>query len=285
MKFLRVGPAGQEKPAVLASDGTIRDISSLVNDICPKSIASGVLSELDDVSVLKYPQLADNERIGPCIRRTGNFIAVGLNYIQHAIETDAPIPEEPILFNKASSCISGPHDPVVLPRGSEKSDWEVELAMVIGRPTSYVIESEALDHVFGYMVCNDVSERAFQLERGGQWMKGKCCPTFGPIGPLLVTAEEVGDPQTLILWLDLNGERMQESNTDDMIFSVARIVSYTSQFMALEPGDIITTGTPQGVGLGMSPNRFLKQGDVMELGIEGLGSQRQTVMGFDPEIA
>jgi len=285
MKFMRVGTAGRERPAVLANDGTIRDISTLVDDICPNSIGSGVLSGLDDVSILKYPQLAKGERIGPCIQRTGNFIAVGLNYIQHAIETNAPIPEEPILFNKASSCISGPHDPVVLPRGSEKSDWEVELALVIGRPTSYVSESEALDHVFGYMVCNDVSERTFQLERGGQWMKGKCCPTFGPIGPLLVTAEEVGDPQALKLWLDLNGERVQESSTDDMIFSIARIVSYTSQFMALEPGDIITTGTPQGVGLGMSPNRFLKQGDVMELSIEGLGTQRQTVMEFDSESA
>lgn len=209
--------------------------------------------------------------------RTGNFIAVGLNYVQHAIETNAPIPDEPILFNKASSCISGPNDDVVQPKGSTKLDWEVELAFVIGKRASYVGEEEALGYIFGYMICNDVSERAFQIERGGQWMKGKCCPTFGPIGPWLVTADEIGDPQNLKLWLEVNGDRVQDSNTDDMIFPIAKLVSYISQFMVLEPGDIVTTGTPPGVGLGMTPNRFLKPGDTMRLGIEGLGEQRQQV--------
>ncbi len=264
----------------MLASGQIYDISSLVDDISPETIADGSLASLDDTAIRACPEVAGNLRTGPCLKRTGNFVAIGLNYVQHALETNAPIPEEPILFNKAPSCLSGPNDPVMLPRESSKADWEVELALVIGKRTSYVSEADALDAVFGYTICNDVSERAFQLERGGQWMKGKCCETFGPLGPWLVTGDDVGDPQKLRLWLDLNGERLQDSNTDDMIFSVAKIVSYVSQFLVLEPGDVITTGTPQGVGLGMSPERFLKPGDEMRLGIDKLGEQTQSVVAF-----
>ena len=277
MKFLRFGDTGAERPGVLTDDGTIRDISGLVADIDPGMLAKGALRDLDPAAIRKCPEAPAGSRLGAPIARTGNFLAIGLNYVQHALETNAPIPEEPILFNKASSCISGPHDNVLLPPGSEKLDWEVELAFVIGTRAFRIPEERALDHVFGYMVCNDLSERHFQLERGGLWTKGKCYPTHGPLGPWLVTADEVDDPQKLGLWLEVNGERLQDSNTDDMIFPVARIVSYLSQFLVLEPGDIITTGTPQGVGLGMKPERFLKAGDVMELGIEKLGVQRQTV--------
>lgn len=281
MKFLRFGPAGHEKPGCLLEADDIHDISSLIPDVCPQTIASGQLTAIDVEQVRKCPIVPGKPRLGPCLKRTGNFIAVGLNYVQHALETNAPIPDEPILFNKAPSCICGPDDTVILPKGSTKADWEVELALVIGKPALYVSEADALEYVFGYTICNDVSERQFQLERGGQWMKGKCCPTFGPLGPWLVTADEVGNPQKLNLWLDLNGERVQDSNTNDMIFSIARIVSYISQFMALEPGDVITTGTPQGVGLGMSPNRFLKSGDEMSLGIEKLGQQNQIVSAYE----
>lgn len=281
MKFTRFGPTGQERPGCIGSNGKLHDISSLAADIDPAAVASGALAAISMDAVDACPVVGDDQRIGACMARTGNFIAVGLNYVQHAVETGSPIPQEPILFNKASSCICGPNDNVIQPKGSTKLDWEVELALVIGKPTSHVSEDEALGCVFGYMICNDVSERAFQIERGGQWMKGKCCPTFGPLGPWLVTADEVGDPQTLGLWLEVNGDRVQNSNTDDMIFSIANIVSYTSQFMDLEPGDIITTGTPQGVGLGMSPNRFLKPGDTMRLGIDKLGEQQQRVVAFE----
>jgi 2-keto-4-pentenoate hydratase/2-oxohepta-3-ene-1,7-dioic acid hydratase in catechol pathway len=214
------------------------------------------------------------------VAQPGNFIAVGLNYVQHAIETNAPIPTDPILFNKAPSCISGPNDPVLLPRNSVKTDWEVELAFVIGKAAHYVDEADALDHIAGYFVCNDVSEREFQLERSGQWVKGKMFPTFGPLGPWLVTPDEIADVQKLQLWLELNGKRIQNSSTSDMIFSIARLVSDISQYVLLQPGDVITTGTPPGVGLGMKPPVFLKKGDVMTLGIEGLGEQRQEVVGF-----
>ena len=241
--------AAQKNPAVVASDGSIRDISQLISDIDVAAFASGSLAAISQGDVDGCPEVAGDPRIAACVAHTGNFIAVGLNYVQHAVETNSPIPQEPILFNKASSCICGPNDAVIQPKGSTKLDWEVELAFVMGKTASYVSEQDALDCIFGYMICNDVSERAFQIERGGQWMKGKCCPTFGPLGPWLVTSDEVGDPQDLKLWLDVNGERVQDSNTDDMIFSIAKnIVSYTSQFMTLEPGDIITTGTPQGVG-------------------------------------
>ena len=276
MKFLRFGDSGAERPGAMGDDGKIRDITALVADIDPTTIA--LLAQLDAAAIMGCPEVADGVRLASPIARTGNFLAIGLNYVQHALETKSPIPEEPILFNKASSCISGPNDPVLLPPGSEKLDWEVELAFVIGKRAFRVSEDDALHHVFGYMVCNDVSERHFQMERGGLWTKGKCYPTHGPLGPYLVTADEVGDPQKLHLWLDVNGERVQDSNTDDMIFPVARLVSYLSQFMALEPGDIITTGTPQGVGLGMVPQRYLRAGDVMALGIEKLGQQHQTVI-------
>lgn len=275
MKFLRFGDIGAERPGVMGDDGKIHDISGLVSDIDPTTIAS--LAQLDAAAIGACPAVAEGTRLASPIARTGNFLAIGLNYVQHALETNSPIPEEPILFNKASSCISGPNDPVLLPPGSEKLDWEVELAFVIGKHTFRVSEDDALNHVFGYMVCNDLSERHHQLERGGLWTKGKCYPTHGPLGPYLVSADEVGDPQKLGLWLEVNGERLQDSNTDDMIFPVARIVSYLSQFLVLEPGDIVTTGTPQGVGLGMVPERYLRAGDVMELGIDKLGVQRQIV--------
>tara|TARA_R100000935_G_scaffold58902_1_gene99353 strand:+ start:9232 stop:10080 length:849 start_codon:yes stop_codon:yes gene_type:complete len=277
MKFLRFGEKGAERPGVMDVDGLIRDISSLVQDIDPITIAAGALSGITSDAVAACPEVSEGTRIGAPVARTGNFMAIGLNYVQHAHETNAPIPEEPILFNKASSCISGPQDDVLLPPGSEKLDWEVELAFVIGKRAFRVAEESALDHVFGYMICNDLSERQFQLERGGLWTKGKCYPTHGPLGPYLVTADEVGDPQNLQLWLEVNGERLQDSNTDDMIFPIRHIVSYLSHFLVLEPGDVITTGTPQGVGLGMKPERYLKAGDVMSLGIDKLGQQRQIV--------
>lgn len=277
MKLFRFGPAGHEKPGAVDASGVHRDISSLIDDINPSTIGSGAIEKIRTAKLDDLPEVK-GVRIGPCIATTGNFIAIGLNYTQHAIETNSPIPAEPILFNKAPSCIVGPNDDVVLPRGSVKSDWEVELAFVMAKKAHYVSESEALSHVLGYCICNDISEREFQLERGGQWVKGKCAPTFGPIGPYLVTADEIPDPQKLDLWLDLNGKRVQNSSTSDMIFSIAQIVSYLSQFMLLLPGDLITTGTPPGVGLGMKPNVFLKKGDVMRLGVDGLGVQEQRVV-------
>ncbi len=278
MKLLRYGPAGQEKPAVLDSDGNVRDISTIALDINPKTFANGLIDKVKAADLTKLPILPAGQRIGPCVTESGNFIAVGLNYADHAAETGAAIPKEPILFNKARSCIVGPNDDVHLPPGSEKSDWEVEIAFVIGKTASYVAEAEALSYIAGYCVCNDVSERAYQIERGGQWMKGKCCPTFGPLGPYLVTTDEVPDPQNLSLWLELNGKKVQNGSTKTMIFPIAHLVSYISQFMILEPGDIVTTGTPPGVGLGMKPPLFLKKGDVMRLGIDGLGVQEQRVV-------
>lgn len=278
MKLLRYGPAGSERPGVHAQDGTIRDLSGIVSDIDGAAFEAGLMGKLHGIDFSTLPVVEQNTRLGPCVGSVGNFIAIGLNYTDHAIETNAPIPEEPILFNKARSCIVGPNDDVVLPRGSTHSDWEVELAFLIGKRTYEVSEAHALDHVAGYFICNDISERRFQLEMGGQWVKGKCAPTFGPIGPYLVTADEVQNPQNLDLWLDLNGERLQNSTTRNMIFPIAHLVAYVSRFMVLEAGDIITTGTPPGVGLGMKPERYLKPGDVMELGIGGLGTQRQTVV-------
>ena len=224
--------------------------------------------------------MTGNPRLGSCVAQPGNFIAVGLNYADHAAESNLPVPQEPVLFNKAPSCVVGPNDDVVIPRGSEKTDWEVELAIIIGSRASYVEEKDALSYVAGYAVCNDVSERAYQIERSGQWMKGKGCPTFGPLGPWMVTADEVGDVQNLSMWLDVNGKRMQTGSTKTMIFDCAQLVSYISHFMILEPGDIITTGTPPGVGLGMKPPQFLKAGDVVTLGIEKLGEQRQKVVAY-----
>jgi 2-keto-4-pentenoate hydratase/2-oxohepta-3-ene-1,7-dioic acid hydratase in catechol pathway len=280
MKLLRYGPQGSEKPGLMDDQGQIRDLSEVVTDIDPDFFAGDGLRKVAAMDINQLPIVQGTPRIGACIRRPGNFIAVGLNYVQHAIETNAPIPGEPILFNKAPSCISGPFDPVTLPVGSVKSDWEVELAIVIGRDALYVSEESALDYVAGYCVCNDVSERESQLEHGGQWVKGKMFPTFGPLGPWLVTKDEVADVQELKLWLELNGKKVQDSSTNDMIFPIRKLVSYISQFVALQPGDVITTGTPPGVGLGMHPEVYLRAGDTMKLGIEGLGTQEQRVVNW-----
>jgi len=280
MKLLRYGPQGSEKPGLMDDEGQIRDLSEVVKDIDPDFFAGDGLRKVAALDVNQLPIVPGTPRIGACIRRPGNFIAVGLNYVQHAIETNAPIPSEPILFNKAPSCISGPFDPVTLPVDSVKSDWEVELAIVIGRDALYVSEESALDYVAGYCVCNDVSERESQLEHGGQWVKGKMFPTFGPLGPWLVTKDEIADVQQLKLWLELNGRKVQDSSTNDMIFPIRKLVSYISQFVALQPGDVITTGTPPGVGLGMHPEVYLKAGDTMKLGIEGLGTQEQKVVNW-----
>jgi 2-keto-4-pentenoate hydratase/2-oxohepta-3-ene-1,7-dioic acid hydratase in catechol pathway len=277
MKLVRHGKPGRERPGAIDEAGGIRDLGDACEDFGPAFFAGDGLQRLRDIDLGRLPLVPKEARLGPCVAQPGNFIAIGLNYVQHARETNAPIPKDPILFNKAPSCISGPDDPVLLPRASRKADWEVELALVIGRPAHYVSERNALSCVAGYFICNDISEREFQLERSGQWVKGKMFPTFGPIGPWLVTPDEIADVQNLHLWLELNGERLQDSSTNDMIFSVARLVADCSQYVLLQPGDIITTGTPPGVGLGMKPERYLKPGDVMRLGIEGLGIQQQRV--------
>ena len=274
MKLLRYGPKGQEKPGILDAEGKVRDLGGQVPDFQGDGISLAALDAIRAIDIDSLPIVAP-DRIAACLADVPNFYCIGLNYAKHAAETGAQPPTEPIVFSKATSALSGPFDPVVIPRGSEKSDWEVELGVVIGKAASYVSEEDALDYVAGYCTINDVSERTFQIERGGQWIKGKSAPTFGPVGPWLVTADEVPDPQALRLSLKLNGETMQESDTSDMIFSVREIVSYMSNFMELRPGDIIATGTPSGVGMGQSPQRFLRPGDVMELEVEGLGAQRQ----------
>ncbi|ACM38773.1 MULTISPECIES: fumarylacetoacetate hydrolase family protein [Rhizobium/Agrobacterium group] len=274
MKLMRVGPIGQEKPALLDSDGKIRDLSAHVTDIGGAAISPEGLSQLAALNPETLPELAPG-RIGACVSGTGKFICIGLNYSDHAAETGATVPPEPVIFMKATSAICGPNDEVLIPRGSEKTDWEVELGVVIGKTAKYVSEADAMDYVAGYCVSHDVSERAFQTERAGQWTKGKSCDTFGPIGPWLVTKDEIADPQNLKMWLTVNGETMQDGSSKTMVYGVAFLVSYLSQFMSLHPGDVISTGTPPGVGLGMKPPRFLKAGDVVELGIEGLGTQKQ----------
>ncbi|BCH55675.1 fumarylacetoacetate hydrolase family protein [Agrobacterium vitis] len=274
MKLMRVGPIGQEKPALLDSDGKIRDLSAHVTDIGGAAISPEGLSQLAALNPATLPELAPS-RIGACVSGTGKFICIGLNYSDHAAETGATVPPEPVIFMKATSAICGPNDEVLIPRGSEKTDWEVELGVVIGKTAKYVSEADAMDYVAGYCVSHDVSERAFQTERAGQWTKGKSCDTFGPIGPWLVTKDEIADPQNLKMWLTVNGETMQDGSSKTMVYGVAFLVSYLSQFMSLHPGDVISTGTPPGVGLGMKPPRFLKVGDVVELGIEGLGTQKQ----------
>jgi 2-keto-4-pentenoate hydratase/2-oxohepta-3-ene-1,7-dioic acid hydratase in catechol pathway len=281
MKLLRFGPAGQEKPGILDADGNVRDLSGKCPDFAGAGVSLEALDAIRAIDVDSLPVVAEPGRIGSCVASVPNFFCIGLNYAKHAAETGAEPPKEPIIFNKATSALSGPFDDVVIPKGSVKSDWEVELGVVIGKEASYVSEEDALSHVAGYCVINDMSEREFQIEKGGQWIKGKSAPTFGPTGPYLVTADEVGDPQTLALSLDLNGETVQDSNTDDMIFSVKEIVSYMSQFMKLQPGDIIATGTPSGVGMGMKPQRFLKAGDKMTVRIEGLGEQEQTAVAYE----
>lgn len=278
MKFLRFGQAGAERPGCLDGAGTIRDLSGFIDDFTPATLSCETLARLADTDLSALPAVPAGTRIGPCVGSARNFYAVGLNYARHARETNNPEPAEPVLFSKSTSSICGPNDPIILPKDSVKTDWEVELGIVIGRECEYVEEVDALDHVAGYCTINDVSERAFQIERGGQWIKGKSARNFGPLGPWLVTPDEVGNPQDLALTLSVNGERMQASSTSDMIFGVATIISYVSHFMPLLPGDIIATGTPEGVGLGFAPPRFLRPGDVLELSVEKLGAQRQTVI-------
>jgi 2-keto-4-pentenoate hydratase/2-oxohepta-3-ene-1,7-dioic acid hydratase in catechol pathway len=276
MKLMRVGAPGAEKPAILAADGTIRDLSAHVADIGGAAIGPEGLAKIAAIDIASLPVVSADTRIGACVAGTGKFICIGLNYSDHAAETGATVPPEPIIFMKATSAIVGPNDNVLIPRGSEKTDWEVELAVIIGKTAKYVSEDDALDYVAGYAVSDDVSERAFQTERSGQWTKGKSCDTFGPIGPWLVTKDEIADPQNLGMWLTVNGQKFQDGSTKTMVYGVKYLVSYLSQFMSLHPGDVISTGTPPGVGMGQKPPRYLKHGDVVELGIEGLGTQKQT---------
>jgi ureidoglycolate lyase len=276
MKLLRFGERGQEKPAALDAQGRIRDLSSVVGDIDGSVLGDAALAKLRGVDLASLPLVADGVRIGPCVGRVGKFICIGLNYADHAAESNLPVPSEPVVFNKWTSAIIGPNDDVEIPRGSKKSDWEVELGVVIGKAAKYISVEQALDHVAGYCVINDVSEREWQIERGGTWDKGKGFDTFGPLGPWLVTRDEVPDPQKLALWLEVDGHRYQNGNTSTMIFSVAQVISYLSQCMSLQPGDVISTGTPPGVGMGVKPAPvFLKAGQTMRLGIEGLGEQQQ----------
>jgi 2-keto-4-pentenoate hydratase/2-oxohepta-3-ene-1,7-dioic acid hydratase in catechol pathway len=280
MKLARYGRAGREKPALVDGNGKLRDLSEVVTDIDADVLSPRSLGRLAKIKPESLPAVRGSPRLGPCLRQVGNFIAIGLNYSDHAAESGMPVPKEPLLFSKAPSCVVGPNDDVVIPKGSKKTDWEVELAVVIGARASYVSEADALSHVAGYCICNDVSEREFQHERAGQWVKGKSAPTFGPLGPWLVTPDEIEDVQGLNMWLDVNGERMQTGSTATMVFGVRTLVSYASQFMVLEPGDVITTGTPPGVGAGKKPPRFLKAGDTMTLGIDGLGQQSQHVVAW-----
>lgn len=279
MKFLRYGPRGAEKPGLLDDDGNIRDLSGSVPDIAGAVLAD--LPSLSSIDVSTLPVVDGNPRLGACVGGTGKFMCIGLNYADHAAESGLAVPSEPVLFMKATSAICGPNDPIIIPRGSEKTDWEVELGVVIGKAAKYVSQADAMDHVAGYCVINDVSERAFQIEREGQWTKGKSCDNFGQLGPWLVTPDAVGDPQNLSMWLEVNGERVQDGSTKTMVYGVAHLVSYLSQFMTLHPGDVISTGTPPGVGLGFTPPRYLKAGDVVELGIQGLGTQKQTCVADD----
>ena len=278
MKLLRCGSLNKEKPAVLDKNGKIRDISSHIKDLNPKNISFTNLAKLKKINLESLPEIPSSERIGSCIANPGKFVAIGLNYSDHAAETGAKIPTEPIVFMKATSCIVGPNDDVVIPKNSKKTDWEVEIAFVVGKETKYIKEEDAQDHIFGYCLVNDVSEREFQIEKLGQWVKGKSADTFGPIGPYLVTKDEIPDVQNLNLSLDVNGKRMQTGNTNNMIFNINYILSYLSNFMSLQAGDIVTTGTPPGVGMGMKPQVFLKSGDVMKLTIDHLGEQKQTVV-------
>ncbi len=280
MKLVRYGRPGREKPGLIDADGKLRDLSGIIDDIGPEQLSDKALAKLARINPAKLPAVRGKPRFGVPIHGVGKFLAIGLNYSDHAAESNMPIPKEPILFTKAISSLSGPDDDVMQPKDSTKMDWEVELGVVIGTRAHHVSERQALSHVAGYCVVNDVSERAFQLERGGSWDKGKGCDGFGPVGPWLVTRDEIANPQRLAMWLDVNGVRRQTGNTKTMIFSVAKIVSYVSRFITLMPGDIIATGTPPGVGMGMKPQQFLSPGDEMHLGIEGLGEQRQKVVRF-----
>jgi 2,4-diketo-3-deoxy-L-fuconate hydrolase len=280
MKLVRYGKPGKEKPGLIDAEGKLRDLSAVIPDVGPDQLSDAALARLARLKTDKLPLVKGSPRYGCPVTGIRKFIAIGLNYADHAAEAGLPVPAEPIVFMKATSCIQGPDDPVMLPKGSLKTDWEVELGVVIGTRARYVSQKAALGHVAGYCVVNDVSERAFQMERGGTWDKGKGCDTFGPIGPWLVTRDEVPNPQKLGLWLDLNGQRVQTGSTRTMVFGVAKLISYVSQFMTLEPGDVIVTGTPPGVGMGMKPPVYLKKGDQMALGIDGLGEQRQAVVPF-----
>jgi ureidoglycolate lyase len=281
MKLMRVGAKGAEKPAVLLSDGTIRDLSGVVDDIAGGVLTPEGLEKIAGADLVALPELDKNQRIGPCVGRVGKFICVGLNYADHAAESGLDVPKEPVLFMKATSAICGPNDDVIIPKNSTQTDWEVELGVVIGKEALYVDAADALDHVAGYCVVNDVSEREFQTKRSGQWVKGKSADTFGPIGPWLVTRDEIADPQNLGMWLEVDGHRYQNGSTKTMVYGVAHVVSYISQFMSLQPGDIITTGTPPGVGMGIKPDPvYLKPGQTMRLGIEGLGEQTQRTVAW-----
>lgn len=275
MKLLRVGEKGKERPAMLDEQGELRDLSHFIDDIAGEALLPSALERLRQLPLSELPKIGGQPRIGACVGHIGKFICIGLNYADHAAETGAAIPQEPVVFGKWTSSVVGPNDAVRIPRGSVKTDWEVELGVVIGKGGSYILEEDALSHVAGYCVVNDVSEREYQIERGGTWDKGKGCDTFGPIGPWLVTADEIADPQQLDLWLEVDGKRYQNGNTRTMIFSVAHIISYLSRFMSLQPGDIISTGTPPGVGMGQKPPVYLRPGQVISLGIAGLGEQRQ----------
>jgi 2-keto-4-pentenoate hydratase/2-oxohepta-3-ene-1,7-dioic acid hydratase in catechol pathway len=281
---MRYGAKGAEKPAILDRDGKVRDLSGVVPDITADLLTPQGLAPLAKVDPASLPLVVEPGRIAPPWRGMGKFVCIGLNYADHAAESGLPVPAEPVVFMKPTSCVIGCNDPVVLPQGSVKGDWEVELGIVIGARARYVSEADALKHVAGYCVVNDVSEREYQIERGGTWDKGKGCDTFGPVGPWLVTADEIADPQNLSMWLDVNGKRMQKGSTRTMIFNVVQLVSYVSRFMTLYPGDLITTGTPPGVGMGMKPPTFLKDGDKMRLGIDGLGEQQQSVHAWNPEL-
>jgi 2-keto-4-pentenoate hydratase/2-oxohepta-3-ene-1,7-dioic acid hydratase in catechol pathway len=276
MKLLRYGDIGNEKPGILDNEGKIRDLSSHIPDINGDTISENSLNKIASINISSLPIIPDSTRLGSCVGNSGKFLCIGLNYSDHAAESGLPVPSEPILFAKATSAIVGPNDNVEIPRNSSETDWEVELGIIIGKKAKYIDENNAQDYIAGYCVINDVSERAFQIKREGQWTKGKSCDTFGPTGPYLVTKDEVSDVQNLTMFLDVNGKRMQDGSTNTMIFSVNHIVYYLSQFMSLHPGDIIATGTPPGVGMGMKPSLYLKSGDVMKLGIEGLGEQSQT---------
>ncbi len=285
MKLVRYGNPGKEKPGLIDADGKLRDLSKVIRDVSPDQLGDKALAKLAKLKTDSLPLVKGKPRMGCPISVVGKFIAIGLNYADHAAESGMPIPKEPIVFSKATSCIQGPNDDVMLPKGSLKTDWEVELGIVIGTEARYVSQKDAISHVAGYCLINDVSEREYQLERGGTWDKGKGCDTFGPIGPWLVTRDEVPNPQKLGMWLDHNGVRVQHGNTKTMIFGVAKLVSYVSQFMTLQPGDVITTGTPPGVGMGMKKDGkpapvYLKRGDTMSLGIDGLGEQHQKVVAF-----
>nr|WP_315227963.1 fumarylacetoacetate hydrolase family protein [uncultured Albidiferax sp.] len=280
MKLVRYGKPGKEKPGLIDAEGKLRDLSKELKDIGPAQLGDAALAKIAKLNTAKLPLVKGKPRMGSPVAHVGKFIAIGLNYADHAAESGLPIPPEPVVFMKATSCIQGPNDPIMLPKGSKKTDWEVELGVVIGTQARYVSQKDALNFVAGYCTINDISEREYQLERAGTWDKGKGCDTFGPLGPWLVTRDEVPNPQKLGMWLDVNGQRVQTGNTKTMVFTVAKIVSYVSQFMTLMPGDVITTGTPPGVGMGMKPPRFLKKGDTMALGIDGLGEQHQEVVAF-----